>query len=124
MNPKRVPARATARLHKGADSFTWYFLLIALTIALVAVPAAAGAMPNVSVQPEKTGPEIVRVGVYVVDFNRFNVAEGTVETNFYINFKSDIPVSINDFEIMNGHATSVDTIVDTPMKRSTGLLRS
>jgi hypothetical protein len=59
----------------------------------------------------------VRVGVYVVDFNRFNVAEGTVETNFYINFKSDIPVSINDFEIMNGHATSVDTIVDTPHEK-------
>lgn len=74
-------------------------------------------IPNGSVQPEKNGPEIVQIGVYVVDFNRFSVADGTVESNFYLTLKSDTPVSINDVEIMNGHATSVDTILDTPHKK-------
>jgi hypothetical protein len=68
----------------------------------------------VSVQPEKTGSQVVQIGVYVVDFNRFSVADGTAETNFYLTLTSDSPVSITDIEIMNGHATSVDTILDTP----------
>ena len=92
-------------------------MFIALAIALVAVPAAVGAISNVSVQPEKTGVEVVQIGVYVADFNRFSVADGTVESNFYLTLKSDTPVSINDFEITNGHATSVDTILDTPHEK-------
>jgi len=59
----------------------------------------------------------VQIGVYVVDFNRFSVADGTVEANFYVTLTSDTPVSINDLEIMNGHATSVDTIIDTPNEK-------
>ena len=96
---------------------TRYLLLIALAIALIAVPAAAGAISNASVQPEKTAPEIVQIGVYVADFNRFSVADGTLETNFYLSLTSDTPVSINDIEIMNGHATSVDIILDTPHEK-------
>jgi hypothetical protein len=53
----------------------------------------------------------------VVDFSRFDVADGTFATNFYLTLTSDSPVSINDIEIMNGHATSVDTIIDTPQEK-------
>ena len=67
-----------------------------------------------SAQQEKAAPDIVQIGVYVVDFNRFSVADGTVEANFYLTLRSDTPVSINDVEIMNGHPASVDTIIDTP----------
>ena len=59
----------------------------------------------------------MQIGVYVVDFARFSVAEGSVEANFYLTLKSDTPVSINDIEIMNGHVSSVDTILDTPHKK-------
>jgi hypothetical protein len=59
----------------------------------------------------------VKVGVYMVDFNHFNVGDGTVDANYYLTLTSDIPVSINDIEIMNGHATSTDTIVDTPHEK-------
>ena len=64
-------------------------------------------------QPVNAGPAVVHVGIYVVDFNRFSVADGTVETNFYLTLKSDSPVSLEDIEIVNGHITSVDTITDT-----------
>jgi len=72
---------------------------------------------NSTVISNATGPAVVQIGVYVVDFNRFSVADGTAEANFYLTFKSDTPVSIDDFEIINGHATSVDTIVDTPREK-------
>lgn len=91
-------------------------MLLAI-IALIAVPASAITGPDVSVVPEKTTPEIVHVGMYVADFNRFSVAEGTVEGNFYLTLTSNSPVSIEDIEIVNGHTTIVDTIVDTPNKK-------
>ena len=111
-NPKRVPARATDRLHEGAGSGVIRYLpLVLLTLALIVVPVSAEDQVNTSAFHE---PVVVHIGVYVVNFNRFNVEEGTVETNFYVNLKSTTPVSINDFEIMNGQITSADTIIDTP----------
>ena len=65
------------------------------------------------------GPAVVQVGVYAVDFNRFSVADGTYEANFYLNLRrSDAPVSIGDIEIMNGHAGSVETVLDTPDEKN------
>jgi hypothetical protein len=116
-NPKRVPARATDRLHEGAGSVvTWYLLLIILTVALIVVPASAENQVNASALRHE--PRVVHIGVFVVDFSRFSVAEGTVETNFYVNLRSDSPVSISDFEIMNGHTTSIDTILNTPNEKN------
>jgi len=48
-NPKRLPVRAEDQSRTGAGSLTRYTLLIALAIAIIAVPAAAGAVANVSV---------------------------------------------------------------------------
>jgi hypothetical protein len=58
------------------------------------------------------------MGVYAVDFNKFSVSEGTLIANFYLSLKSETPVSINDFEIMNGQATSVNTLIDTPHEKN------
>jgi len=113
-----MPGRAGGPLRKGAGSLTRYLLFIAFAIVLIAVPvsaaAAAGTLSDVSVQPNATGPQIVHIGTYVVDFKRFDVADGTFEANFYLDLESDSPISIDDIEIMNGHTTSVDPIVDTP----------
>ena len=86
-------------------------------MALIALPAAAGAVSNVSAQPVGTAPEIVYVTIYVADFNRFEVGAGTVGVDFYLNLKSDTPISINDFELMNGLITSVNIVKDTPTEK-------
>ena len=91
-------------------------LVPVLVIALILVPAAV-ADTNGPVAAAGASPGIAEIGVYVVDFNRFDVADGTFEANFYLTLASDRPVSIDEFEIMNGHATSVDTIVDTPDRK-------
>jgi hypothetical protein len=84
-NPKRVPARATDRLHEGAGSGVKRYLpLVLLTLALIVVPASAEDLVNASAFHE---PAVVHIGVYGVNFNRFSVEEGTVETNFYVTLK-------------------------------------
>jgi hypothetical protein len=116
-NPKQVPAWVENQLHQEALNVTRTFLLIAFAIAIIAVPAAAGAVSNVSGQPTVNVPDIVQIGIYVVDFNRVDVGAGTVGVDFYLNLKSDTPVSINDFELMNGMITSVSTVKDTPLEK-------
>jgi hypothetical protein len=112
-----VPVRAEERPHEDAVRLARYLVPVALAIALIALPAAAGAVSNVTGGENATAPRLVQIGVYVVDFNRFNVADGTLEANFYLTLTSASPVSINDLEIMNGRATSVDTIIDAPTEK-------
>jgi hypothetical protein len=83
----------------------------------IAVPALAGADAGAVPQENASCPQVVKVGVYLMDFKSFSVAEGTVQANFYLSLKSDTPVSLNDIEIINGHTTSVDTLTDTPNEK-------
>jgi len=98
-----------------AGSICGYLLIFAIAISLITVTAAAAT--NTSVLPETPAPDIVQIGIYVVDFNRVDVGAGTVGADFYLHLKSDTPVSINDFELMNGMITSVTTVTDTPLEK-------
>jgi hypothetical protein len=115
-NHGRGTARAQRRSREGMSTIPRYLLLIALAILLIAVPVSAGTS-NASVQKAGTGPETVYIGVYVVDFNRFDVAAGTVGIDYYLHLRSDSPISIDDLELMNGVVSSVSTVTDTPNEK-------
>lgn len=91
-------------------------LLVLLGLAFLAVPVPAA---NTAVQDTHApaGPQVVHVGVYVVDVKRLSVADGTYETNFYLTLTSDRNVSLGDLEIMNGQISSASTITDTPTEK-------
>ncbi|MFA7694097.1 MAG: hypothetical protein WCX63_01050 [Methanoregula sp.] len=117
-NLKCIPVRAAGQLQKRPSAGVLRgLILIALVIALVTIPASAGAGRNSSALSPTTTPDIVHIGIYVVDFNRFSVEEGTYETNFYMDLISDANVSIDDFDLMNGQISSIDTITDTPHEK-------
>ena len=111
MNPGTWPQCPADRLTESVYRPARFLLFIALVATLLVVPAMAAEGQNV------TSPVKVQVGMYIVDFNRFSVATGTIEANFYLTLKSATPVSMNDFEITNGRISSVDTIIDTPSKK-------
>lgn len=105
-------ACAGDRSRRRTFGYPGFILLLALALILITAPAAA-TVSNVSALPAGTAPETVLVSVYVVDFNRVDVGAGTVGVDYYLNLKSDSPVSIKDFELMNGMINSVSTIKDT-----------
>lgn len=90
-------------------------LIIVLTIPAVHASAQSPAAANNTVNAQ---PAVAYLGVYVVDFKRFSVEEGTVETTFYLNIRSDTNLSIDDFELMNGQISSVSVITDTPGEKN------
>jgi hypothetical protein len=113
-----VPARAIDRPKRRPPCRLFCTLLLcAIALALIAVPAPAATVTITAPQGNTTTPQVVEVGVYVVDFKSFNVEQGTVQANFYLSLRSDAPVSINDIEFVNGHAISVDTLTDTPDRK-------
>jgi hypothetical protein len=83
----------------------------------VAIPASAGNVSDVTAQPAGAGPEVAGIGIYLVDFNRFDVNAGTVEADYYLNVKSNSSVSIDDLDLMNGVVTSVSTVRNTSYEK-------
>ena len=91
-------------------------LLLLIALVLLVLPVAADSGTGAAI-PAAPGPHIVYIGVYVVDLREFSVGDGTYSANFYLNLRSDANISINDLEFMNGHATSVSTITNTPEEK-------
>ncbi len=119
MIPEEGPVGAINRQQKGAArGFFTAILLFIIALALIAGPAVAGAETNSSLSENAGAVRVVKVGVFVMDFRSFSVAEGSVQTNFYLSLKSDTPVSFEDFELVNGHVTSIDTLTDTPYEKN------
>jgi hypothetical protein len=78
------------------------------------MPAAAAAGMDASAANQSAGPAIVHIGTYVVDFSHYNAEEGTYEANFYVSLKSNSSVNLTDLEMINGQATAIGTLTDTP----------
>jgi len=89
-------------------------LVFAIARALIAVPAPAETVTVTAPQENVTSPQVVRIGVYVMDFKSFTVEEGSVKADFYLSLISGANVSLSDLELVNGHITTVDTLRDTP----------
>jgi len=53
----------------------------------------------------------VKIGVYVLNLGKFDVATGAFTADFYLSLKCD-GCDTGDFEFMNGRAGSVDKIID------------
>lgn len=59
----------------------------------------------------------IQVGLYVINLGRFDIASGSFTADFYLSLKSDSILPNQDFEIINGKATSLDKIVDLPNEK-------
>jgi hypothetical protein len=94
------------------------FIIFLTAVALAGMIAPAFAGDSSASFPENTtSPQVVEVGVNVVDFKSFSIEQGTVQANFYLSLRSDAPISIDDIEFVNGHALAVDTLTDTPNRK-------
>ncbi|WAC04812.1 MAG: hypothetical protein OS112_10210 [Methanoregula sp.] len=104
---RRIPYSGAGRI----------LILLILAAACAAVPAAAATGMNGSAGNQSSGPAIVYIGNYVVDFSKYNAEEGTFEANFYVSLRSNSSVNLTDLEMINGHATAIGTLIDTPEKK-------
>ena len=80
---------------------------------LLAIPFALAALaPVPAADPAPEPPQVVEVGVYVMNVGKFELATGSFTIDFYLTLKSDRAIPDGAFEFMNGRAGSVDAIVN------------
>jgi hypothetical protein len=114
-SPYQAPARAGDRPREGAAGrLCCLFLLCAIGLAFIAAGVAAETVTIAAPPVNATSPQVVKIGVYVMDFKSFNVEEGSVKADFYLSLRSGANVSLSDLELVNGHITTADTLRDTP----------
>lgn len=89
---------------------------IVFVLALMSLFARA-AQAQDAPAPVVESPVEVKVGIYVLNIGNFNLSNGSFTVDFYLSFKSDRPFSPERFEFMNGRATSVDKMIDTPTEK-------
>jgi hypothetical protein len=117
MSLKNLPGRAgsyQSRTPFGSATRAIVVVFFVLVLLAIIIVPAAGEGPGAPAPSPAATPEIVHIGAYVVDFNRFNVAEGTYEASFYLTLSSDTNISLSDLEIVNGQISSMNTITNTP----------
>ncbi|MEM4637451.1 MAG: hypothetical protein QXK76_00305 [Candidatus Woesearchaeota archaeon] len=61
--------------------------------------------------------EEVKVGIYVLNLGRFDISTGSFTADFYLSMVCEQNCSPENFEFMNGRATSVDKIIDKPNEK-------
>ncbi len=115
-DPQQRLAQVQDRAWKRAGGFTR--ILFALTVILIMILPTAGAVSSDSVLHNTSSPQIVKIGVDIMDFNDFSVADGTAETNFYLSMRSDTPVDLDKVELINGQITAVYPFVNTTNEKT------
>ncbi|HYD03065.1 MAG TPA: hypothetical protein VEC16_02090 [Alphaproteobacteria bacterium] len=79
-----------------------YKIILALLVFLV-VPFASA--------------QDVNVAVYILNLGKFDVSSGTYTADFYLSLTCETDCATQNFEFMNGRATSTDKIIDTPTEK-------
>jgi len=108
-NITHIPEGCRSDLN-GITIILVFFLLLFIVIL---APLASGSELPDSSSNLTVNPAVITVGVYVVDFKKFDIQEGTSEVDFYLHLMSDFPITINDIELMNGDILSVDLVHNT-----------
>jgi len=59
----------------------------------------------------------IKVGVYVLNLGKFDISTGAFAVDFYLSLKCESVCPKQDFEFMNGRASSIDKIIDGPSEK-------
>lgn len=59
----------------------------------------------------------VEVGIYVLNLGKFDIATGSFTVDFYLSLKCSKSCNKQDFEFVNGRATSIDKIIDSDKEK-------
>ncbi len=66
---------------------------------------------------ETAEPNIVTIGLYILNLGKFDISTGSFTADMYLSMTCSQSCSEQDFEFMNGRATSTEVIIDEPNER-------
>jgi hypothetical protein len=87
-----------------------FFLFFFLSLFLVSAAPAKSLPKNI---PDTN----ISVGLYILNLGKFDVSTGSFTADFYLSFKCNNTCPQFDFEFMNGRASSLEKIIDSPNEK-------
>ncbi|MEM3074751.1 MAG: hypothetical protein QW727_02300 [Candidatus Pacearchaeota archaeon] len=72
------------------------------------IPLVSGVSPAIKDVEDKN----VKIGLYIINLGKFDIATGSFTADFYLSIKCDNQCPSQDFEFMNGRASSFEKIID------------
>ncbi|MDP3881477.1 MAG: hypothetical protein Q8Q31_01220 [Nanoarchaeota archaeon] len=63
---------------------------------------------------ERTSNASVFVGVYILNLGKFDISTGSFTVDFYLSLKCQVNCSSQEFEFINGRASSFEKIIGFP----------
>jgi hypothetical protein len=67
--------------------------------------------------PFVAAQEEVQVGLYLLNLGKFDISTGSFTADFYLSMKCDTECSPENFEFMNGRASTIEKIIDEPNEK-------
>ena len=89
---------------------------IRMKIAFYALLAILASCPLASAA-DTGNASLVKVGVYALNVGKFDVSSGSYTVDFYLSLRCDSECSPENFEFMNGRATSIEKLIDEPEQK-------
>lgn len=86
-------------------------------LALVLIVSLFSSRASVAQEKERSAPLVVRVGVHLLSIGKLDVATGTYTVDFYLSLRSTEDMGDLHLEFMNGRASSIDKLYDTPTEK-------
>ncbi len=62
-------------------------------------------------------PAEIKIGIYLLNLGKFDIATGSFTADFYLSLKCESVCPQQDFEFMNGRASSLEKIIDEPNEK-------
>jgi len=64
--------------------------------------------------PLVAAQEEVQVGLYLLNLGKFDISTGSFTADFYLSMECENECSPENFEFMNGRASTIEKIIDDP----------
>ncbi len=96
-------------------TFISTILLISFILLNVSLSSAVTSINNL--QSKSIIDKNVKVGFYLLNLGKFDIATGSFTADFYLSIKCDNVCPSQDFEFMNGRASSFEKVIDEPNEK-------
>ena len=92
-------------------------LSIVISLILFNIGLSSAATSKNNLQSKNITDKNAKVGLYVLNLGKFDIATGAFTADFYLSIKCDNICPSQDFEFMNGRASSFEKIIDEPNEK-------
>src|SRR3989344_1226274 len=91
----------------------FFFAMMFLSLLVLSVTAVSAQTDISSLSPDKE----INVGLYLLNLGKFDIATGAFTADFYLSLKCPEGCGQQEFEFMNGRASSLEKIIDMPNEK-------